>query len=64
MYLTTSMPVLDVWQYGDPSSRRRTIIVGFLKELGPDEEVDEKYWRYDEPERVEWREPHQLKLDE
>ena len=23
----------------------------------PDEEVDEKYWRYDEPERVEWREP-------
>ena len=75
--------VLDVWQYGDPSSRRRTIIVGLLKELGPvahtfefpspnydethwhcardvavpDEDVDEKYWRYDEPERVEWREP-------
>jgi len=46
-----------VWMYGDGSSRRRLIIVGFLQELGPDSDVPEKYWRHDEPERVEWQDP-------
>ena len=82
--------ILDVWKYGDVSSRRRLIIVGFIKQLQgacdmfefpaasydeqhchcardvavDDEDVPEKYWRYDTVKTVVTKdeETYQAKL--
>lgn len=39
-----------VWIYGDPTNRKRLMLVAIHERLGPDNEVEKEYWLEGAPE--------------